>query len=162
MADNVKITEAGTGTSVAADELTDGTLGSVKVQYIKLMDGSLGGSNKAIVTNRAQPADTGLVVKQTPYTYETVAPNVVTPQVIGSTGATGDYIAGVLIVPESTSPGGVALVDGSTTITLFVGGASSVVDLKPFYVQLGMVSATGPWKLGTGANVRCIAVGSFT
>ena len=50
MADNVAIT-AGSGTTIAADEVTDGTLGSVKVQYTKLMDGTLDGTNKAAVTS---------------------------------------------------------------------------------------------------------------
>ena len=48
MADNVAVT-AGSGTTIAADELTDGTLGSVKVQFVKLMDGTLDGSTKAAV-----------------------------------------------------------------------------------------------------------------
>jgi len=48
MADNVTIT-AGSGTTVAADEITDGTLGTVKVQYVKLMDGTLDGTSKATV-----------------------------------------------------------------------------------------------------------------
>jgi hypothetical protein len=160
MADNVNITEAGT-TAIAADEVIDGTLGTVKVQYVKIIDGSLGGTTKIMGTNRAQPADSGLVVRQVPCNYKTVNPNV--PSVIlGTTGATGDYIEGVLIVPDTTSPGGVALVDNTTTITIFGGGASSVLDVKPFYVQIGAVSVNGPWKLGTGANVRCVAVGRFT
>ena len=50
MADNVVIT-AGTGTTVAADEVTDATLGTVKVQYVKIMDGSLDGTDKAAVTS---------------------------------------------------------------------------------------------------------------
>lgn len=48
MADNVAIT-AGSGTTIAADEVTDGTLGSAKVQYVKLMDGTLDGTTKAAV-----------------------------------------------------------------------------------------------------------------
>lgn len=48
MADNVAIT-AGTGTTVAADEVIDGTLGTVKVQFVKLMDGTLDGTSKALV-----------------------------------------------------------------------------------------------------------------
>ena len=160
MVDNVNITEAG-DTAIAADEVADGTLGTVKVQYVKIIDGSLGGTTKVMGTNRAQPADTGLVVRQVPCTYETVAPNVPN-QVLGGAGSTGDYLEGVVVVPESTSPGGIAIVDNVTTFTLFAGGASSVFDLKPFYIPLGIVSASGPWKLGTGANVRCIAIGRFT
>ena len=48
MADNVPIS-AGTGTTIAADEVTDGTLGSCKVQFIKIMDGTLDGTTKAAV-----------------------------------------------------------------------------------------------------------------
>jgi hypothetical protein len=45
MSDNVVVT-AGTGTTVAADEVVDGTLGTVKVQYVKIMDGTLDGTTK--------------------------------------------------------------------------------------------------------------------
>lgn len=45
MADNVNVT-AGSGTTIAADEVTDGTLGTVKVQYVKLMDGTLDSTTK--------------------------------------------------------------------------------------------------------------------
>ena len=45
MADNVTVT-AGVGTTIAADEVTDGTLGLVKVQYVKLMDGTIDGTAK--------------------------------------------------------------------------------------------------------------------
>lgn len=48
MADNVAIT-SGSGTTIAADEVSDGTLGSVKVQFVKLMDGTLDGTSKAAV-----------------------------------------------------------------------------------------------------------------
>lgn len=46
MADNVTVVP---GTVVAADEVNDGTLGSVKVQYVKIMDGTLDGTTKAAV-----------------------------------------------------------------------------------------------------------------
>ncbi|WP_316176208.1 hypothetical protein [Bradyrhizobium sp. SZCCHNRI1073] len=48
MADNVVVT-AGTGTTIAADEVVDGTLGTVKVQYVKIMDGALDGTGKLSV-----------------------------------------------------------------------------------------------------------------
>jgi hypothetical protein len=48
MADNC-VRTPGTGETVLADELTDGTLGSGKAQFVKLMDGTLDSSNKAIV-----------------------------------------------------------------------------------------------------------------
>ena len=161
MADNVNVTEAG-DTAIAADEVVDGTLGTVKIQYVKLVDGTLGGTTKIMGTSRAQPADAGLVVRQVPCAYETVGPNVGTPQILGGTGATGDYIEGILVQPITTSAGTITLFDNVTSTELFTGGSGSLLDLKPFYIPLGIVSASGPWKLGTGANVRCIAIGRFT
>lgn len=49
MADNVTLNSMSGGNTVAADEVTDGTLGTVKVQYVKLMDGTLDGTTKAAV-----------------------------------------------------------------------------------------------------------------
>lgn len=66
MADNVAIT-AGSGTTIAADELTDGTLGSVKVQYVKIMDGTIDGSTKAAVSSGGLKVDiSGTSANSTP------------------------------------------------------------------------------------------------
>lgn len=49
MADNVDITP-GSGATIACDAVNDGTLGNgVKVQFVKIMDGTLDGTNKAAV-----------------------------------------------------------------------------------------------------------------
>jgi hypothetical protein len=93
--------------------------------------------------------------------YETIAASQ-TAQVMGGTGATGDYIDSVLVIPATTSPGVVTLLDSATSIPLFVGGATSVADLKPFSVFIGARSVSGAWKITTGANVSAIAFGKFT
>lgn len=93
--------------------------------------------------------------------YETIAASQ-TAQVIGPTGAVGDYIAGLLVIPATTSPGNVLLLDNATSITVFTGGASSVLTLHPFFIPLGLFSVSGAWKVTTGANVSVIAVGNFT
>ena len=93
--------------------------------------------------------------------YETVAASQ-TAQTLGPTGATGDYISGILVTPATTSPGNVILLDGATSITVFTGGATSVSNLVPFFIPLGMLSVSGAWKITTGANVACIGIGSFT
>ena len=97
--------------------------------------------------------------------YETVAASA-TAQALGATGAAGDYLAGILVVPATTSPGSVTLFDGSTSpdvgITLFTGGASSVSNLVPFFIPLGMISLNGAWKVTNGSNVSCIGIGNFT
>jgi hypothetical protein len=56
MVDNVQITP-GSGNVIAADELTDGTLGTVKVQYVKLMDGTIDGTTKAVVNANGLKVD---------------------------------------------------------------------------------------------------------
>jgi hypothetical protein len=93
--------------------------------------------------------------------YETVAASQ-TAQVLGATGASGDLLVGLLIVPATTSPGNVIILDNATSITVFAGGASSLTELKPLWVPLGAKSVSGAWKITTGANVSVIAVGAFT
>lgn len=93
--------------------------------------------------------------------YETVAASQ-TAQALGATGATGDYISGILVIPATTSPGNVLLLDNATSITVFTGGATSVSNLVPFFIPLGMFSVSGAWKLTTGSNVSCIGIGNFT
>jgi hypothetical protein len=93
--------------------------------------------------------------------YETVAASQ-TDQVLGATGATGDYLQGLLVVPATTSPGAISIKDGSgSAITVFTGGATSVSNLVPFFIPLGIISRSGAWKVTTGANVSCIGIGNF-
>lgn len=94
--------------------------------------------------------------------YETVAASQ-TNQALGATGAAGDFLASVLIVPASTSPGAVTIKDGSNSaITIFAGGTSSVSNLVPFLAPIGAVSVQGAWQITTGANVSVISFGRFT
>jgi hypothetical protein len=94
--------------------------------------------------------------------YETVAASQ-TDQVLGGAGAAGDMLTSLLIVPATTSPGAVAIKDGAgSAITVFTGGAASVTNLVPFAVPLGIKSASGAWKVTTGASVSAIASGEFT
>lgn len=93
--------------------------------------------------------------------YETVAASQ-TAQALGPTGATGDYISGILVIPATTSPGNVILLDGATSITVFTGGSTSVSNLVPFFIPLGINSVAGAFKITTGANVSCLGIGSFT
>jgi hypothetical protein len=95
--------------------------------------------------------------------YYVACPASTTTTLQSSAGATGDYISGVLIIPGSTSPSSVALLDNVTSMTVFAGGASSVSNLVPFFVPLGAVSRSGAWKITTGGtNVTCLAIGKFS
>lgn len=93
-----------------------------------------------------------------PYTVaagQTAAP-------LGAEGAAGDYISHVVIIPATTSPGAVAILDDDTSYTIFAGGASSVSNLAPITVPLGWVSQDGGWSVTTGTNVSVRVAGRFT
>ena len=64
MADNVQVT-AGSGTSIAADEVVDATLGTVKVGYVKIMDGTIDGTGKASVGSNGLSVDVKASVNPT-------------------------------------------------------------------------------------------------
>lgn len=56
MADGVQIT-SGSGTTIATDQVTDGTLGTgIQVQYVKLMDGTIDSVNKGIIDSSGRLA----------------------------------------------------------------------------------------------------------
>lgn len=95
-----------------------------------------------------------------PSNYETVAASQ-TAQALGATGATGDYIDKLIIIPATVAPGVVTLLDNATSIPIWVGGTVGA-DLKPFVIDLGMKSVSGAWKVTTGVNVSVIGVGRFT
>ena len=113
------------------------------------------------VTSTPSGTQNTSVVSTTIDDYETVAASQ-TAQALGATGATGDFISGILVVPASVSPGNVLLLDNATSITVFAGGTNSVNSLVPFFIPLGATSVSGAWKITTGANVSCIGIGKFT
>ena len=95
--------------------------------------------------------------------YETVAAGQ-SDQVMGPTGAAGDWLAGVLIVPATTAAGAVSIKDGGgSAISIWAGGGTTpLITLQPFFVPLGIRSEAGAWKITTGSNVSAIGIGNFT
>lgn len=114
--------------------------------------------NSVNSNGRKTPANSAPVVVASQSYAEVLASQ--TNSVLGSTGATGDFLDSLLINPGTTTPGNVSLIDGTTTVATFSFG--TLVDTRPFTVQWGAVSATGPWKVTTGANVSLTAFGNFT
>jgi hypothetical protein len=84
-----------------------------------------------------------------------------TTRSLGKQGQAGDFIARLVITPATTAPGVVTLIDGTTTVTPWLGGTVGA-DLKPFTVEFGACSINGGWKITTGANVSVVAIGRFT
>jgi len=98
--------------------------------------------------------------------YETVAASQ-TAQPLGTTGTIGDRLERLIVVPATTSPGVVTVIDGVSpatpvSFTAFTGGATSVATLTPFVIEVGAVSViAGGWRITTGANVSVVAIGKF-
>jgi hypothetical protein len=93
------------------------------------------------------------------YQYETVAASQ-TAQVLGGTGAIGDYLHRVVISVVTAATGSVTLLDGSTSIVISTGAAT--LPLGTFSVDIGAASQTGAWKVTTGAGATVIGVGIFS
>lgn len=107
---------------------------------------------------RAVPASSAPVVLAS-QTYQDVAASQ-TAVILGTTGAVGDWLDGVLVIPETTAAGTVALLDSATSVNIFVTG--TLTSLVPFFIAMGCQSKNGAWKITTGANVHVRAVGNFT
>jgi len=96
--------------------------------------------------------------------FEAVAASQ-TAQVMGPNGMKGDILERVIIIPTTTSPGAVTIINGSggTATVIFDGGATSVPSLAPIVVTLGFIcGVAGGWGITTGANVRVICAGRFS
>lgn len=127
MSDNVSITP-GSGNTVAADEVTDGTLGTVKVQYVKLMDGTLDGTTKGLIDSSGlkvgvsnfpvtQPVS-GTITVSNPGLTDTqlrASPVPVSGTVTATTGGLTDAQLRATPVPIS---GTVSITDGSGPVTV--------------------------------------------
>lgn len=93
--------------------------------------------------------------------YATVAASQ-TAQALGASGGVkGDAIFGIWVVPSATTAGVVTLIDGSTSINLYAGGTLGA-DLKGWYINLGILSTNGAWKITTGVGLSVVAIGKFT
>ncbi len=93
--------------------------------------------------------------------YQSVAASQEASELKNVKGYIGDILAGILVTPTSLSPGAVTILDGTISINIFAGGASSLSTLHPFYIPLGIASKNGPWSVTTGANLSVVASGTF-
>jgi hypothetical protein len=91
------------------------------------------------------------------YQYETVAASQ-TAQVLGGTGAIGDYLHRIVVTVSTAATGTVTILDGSTSIAIVPANTTIGV----YSIELNMRSATGPWKVTTGAGASVVGVGIFS
>ncbi len=91
------------------------------------------------------------------YPYETVAASQ-TAQVLGGTGAAGDYLHRIVVNVATAATSTVSVIDGSTTVL----AVPANTPIGSYSLELNLAAATGPWKVTTGAGVSVLAVGLFS
>ena len=91
------------------------------------------------------------------YPYETVAASQ-TAQVLGGSGAVGDYLHRIVVTVTTTGTSTLSVLDNSTTVLTMA--ANTPVGV--YSLEINAASASGPWKITTGAGVTVMAVGFFT
>jgi hypothetical protein len=93
------------------------------------------------------------------FQYEHVAAGQ-TAQVLGGTGAVGDYLHRLVCTVTIAATGNVVIGDGAfshTILPALQGHGIGVYD-----VEINAASASGAWKITTGAGVEVMAVGIFS
>jgi hypothetical protein len=89
--------------------------------------------------------------------YEHVAASQ-TGQVLGATGATGDYLHRLVITVSATATSTVSLLDNTTSHVLVAANTAIGV----YSIEINTFSKNGAWKVTTGAGAEVVAVGNFT
>ena len=162
MADNILV-DPGTGGSakpVATDDV-----GGVQYQVIKIATGGDGVANY-LSTSFPLPVSVGGAAVSTTsggFEYETVAASQ-TDQIMGATGAVGDYIEGLLCVVSTAATSQVQIKDGNGSAMTVLPNAVGA-GVGTYYVPLGLkcINATTPgWKVTTAGGVSVLATGDFT
>ncbi len=93
--------------------------------------------------------------------HQTVAASS-TATILGTTGAAGDWLDQIILVPAVAACGLASLLDGATTLFTFPGGGTTALpSLAPIVIPI-KARATTAWKITTGANIAVFATGTFT
>jgi hypothetical protein len=91
--------------------------------------------------------------------YETVAASQ-TDQALGTNGAAGDFLEGLICVVTTAATSQVQIKDGSgSAITVLPNNVGPGVGT--YNIPLGLTSKSGAWRITTAAGVAVIAVGRF-
>lgn len=95
--------------------------------------------------------------------YETVAASQ-TAQVLGATGAVGDYLEGLIITVATAATAAVSITDGNgSAIPILPNSPGGGIGVYVVPIGAVAVNATTPgWKITTGAGSSVLALGSFT
>lgn len=77
-------------------------------------------------------------------------------------GAVGDLLSKVTIVPASATPNYVSLSDGTGTPFTIYNGGTGVANNQSWTLELNYTSRNGAWKINTGTGLSVVAAGIFT
>jgi len=94
------------------------------------------------------------------YQYEHVAASQ-TAQVLGGTGAVGDYLHRLICTVSTAATGNVVILDGSGFSHTIL-PASAGTGINNYDIEVNAVSRNGAWKITTGAGVEVLAIGIFS
>jgi hypothetical protein len=94
------------------------------------------------------------------YQYEHVAAGQ-TAQVLGGTGAVGDYLHRIICTVSTAATGNVILLDGAG-VSHTVLPALCGTGINVYNIEVNAISKFGSWRITTGAGVEVIAVGIFS
>ncbi len=97
------------------------------------------------------------------YQYENVAASQ-TAQVLGGTGAKGDYLHRLVCTVSTAATSTVTLLDsdGTTTYTRVLIPANVGGGIGVYTIPIEAASVNGSWRITTGAGVEVLAVGIFS
>ena len=95
------------------------------------------------------------------YFYEHIAAGQ-TAQVLGGTGAKGDYLHRLICTVTTALTSNVAIVDGAGAGILTHTVLPATAPVGVYDIEMNAISATGAWKITTGAGVEVMAVGIFS
>lgn len=98
------------------------------------------------------------LVETSAYNYEDVAAGA-SAQVMGATGAVGDFLQRLICVVSTALTSNVAITDGTGSAFTILQTSTAI---GTYILDVGARSTTGGWKVTTGAGVTVRAVGRFT
>ena len=93
------------------------------------------------------------------YQYETVAASQTT-QMLGGSGAAGDYLHRLIVTVNIALTSTVTLTDGVVSIPIVPANIGTGVGV--LNVEVNAASLVSGWKVTTGAGVTVVAVGLFS
>ena len=133
--------------------------GGPKIEDIKSTNGSLNVYLTSLLSGENQSRGY-ITTANAASEYETVAASQ-TDQVLGNTGAAGDYLGKLIIVVATAATAQVQIKDGSgSAITVFPNSPGS--GIGTYTIPIELLSTSGAWKITTGAGSSVIACGLFS